>query len=63
VFKRPHRLRYEGRFYQLEVRSKRRRGFWIIGADEERICLGGVRGRVPPSARSAIRFRSGGTAY
>jgi len=30
VFKRPHRLRYEGRLYQLEVRSKRGRGFWIM---------------------------------
>ena len=32
VFKRPHGLRYEGRRYQLEVRSKRGRGFWIMVA-------------------------------
>ena len=32
VFKRPHGLRYEGRLYQLEVRSKRGRGFWIMVA-------------------------------
>jgi hypothetical protein len=32
VFKRPHRLRYDGRLYQLEVRSKRGRGFWIMVA-------------------------------
>jgi hypothetical protein len=30
VFRRPHGLRHEGRRYQLEVRSKRGRGFWIM---------------------------------
>ena len=34
AFKRPHRLRYEGRLYRLEVRSKRGRGFWIMVAGE-----------------------------
>ena len=34
MFKRPHRLRYEGRLYQLEVRSKCRRGFWIVFASK-----------------------------
>lgn len=30
VFKRPHRLRFDGRLSQLDVRSKRGSGFWIM---------------------------------